>query len=103
MPASAGAGEEYLGRHETWFAPRRHRAALFGACAVGAVGVVGAFGSLTGTQGAPVAVEPVSVTAGGTEPVAAFNGRAQLSDTGGVAVFEFCDRPRRYRREGLDP
>lgn len=75
------------------FAPRRHRAALFGACAVGAVGVAGAFGSLTGAQGTPVAVEPVSVTAGGTEPVATFNGRVQVSDTGGVAVFESATDP----------
>jgi hypothetical protein len=75
------------------FAPRRHRAALFGACAVGAVGVVGAFSSLTGAQGVPVAVEPVSVTDGGTQPVAAFNSRVQVSDTGGVAVFESATDP----------
>jgi hypothetical protein len=80
------------------FAPRRHRAALFGACAVGAVGVVGAFSSLTGAQGVPVAVEPVSVTAGGTQPVAPFNGGAQVSDTGTIVVFEAAGAPDRADR-----
>ena len=86
-------GRSTLEGTKAQFAPRRHRAALFGACAVVAVGVVGAFSSLTGAQGAPVAVEPVSVTAGGTQPVAAFNGRAQVSDTGAVVVFESATDP----------
>ena len=78
---------------DTYRIPSRRRAAVVGACVVLVVGTLGAFGSSTGAQSVPAPIEPVSVIADGSEPIATEHGNAAVSDTGAVVALDAATAP----------
>ena len=78
--------------------PNRGRTAALGAVAVVIAGLVGAFGSRTGAQSAPVVIERISVEDDGLPQDLPDEVVVGMSDTGGVVVHE-----RAVERAGSDP